>query len=753
MGWKLHQIRWCLAAVLAWSAAGCISPIQISESVQQLTREDPASSPTPRASPGASPSASPKASPGASPSASPKSSPSVSPSPSSSPSPVAEWIGPTANPVALPAFETRYYVDALAGSDSNDGKAPERAWKSLAQVTAASSAFKPGDAVLLRAGRTYPGSFRIEAAGVAGKPIMVSRFGDGSRPVLSGWTRLEGWTALGGGIWEATCAACGESLRQVLLDGQPQPIARYPKKSASNGGYLTIQSHVGSTSLTSDHVQPADWTGGEIVIRKHRWVIDRLPIESQVGGTFKFPAASYPVQDRFGYFIINHPKAVTLPGEWAYVPKTRKLRLHFGTMDPAQHEVRVSSVDVIARLSNLKYIELNQVELDGANSVAVDAGYSTGIRVINSIIRRSGWDGISGIQLSDLTVESCELTDSGNTGLTAQLSPRIRIRKNIVRRSGIEPGLGRSGDGTYNAIMISGADDSRVELNQVDRAGYCGIWFSGERILVKNNLVQNTVSVKDDGGGIYTFRSESEAYSQATKSQIVGNIVLDGPGASAGTDPGVDNWVVNGIYLDGHSANVDVIGNTVSGFRKSGMFYHTANLVTADGNTFVANGSKGLWDDGAQVVMASYSHSLLRNSIFLHNILVSRVPSVPAYLLSTDGDDLRQFGVFDQNLIVNPLTPNPTVQVRYTPAGGAAKWETISFDSWKNTYGKDAQSRVPALKLTSDSEWSSRVRLETNPSTIPKTVTLDGTWADPKGNSYSGTVTLPAFGSVVLFRK
>lgn len=82
------------------------------------------------------------------------------------------------------AAQTRFHVDASAGSDSNDGLAPDRAWKNLAKVNEAQ--LKSGDSILLRRGETWTGPVVLKWSGRPGRPITIAAYGTGPDPTLSG---------------------------------------------------------------------------------------------------------------------------------------------------------------------------------------------------------------------------------------------------------------------------------------------------------------------------------------------------------------------------------------------------------------------------------------------------------------------------------------------------------------------------------------------------------------------------------------
>lgn len=77
---------------------------------------------------------------------------------------------------------TTYYVDP-DGSDTNDGLAPERAWRTVAKVNG--TTFVPGDRVLFQGGGVWREMLEPRGSGSADAPITFGAYGEG-RPVLDG---------------------------------------------------------------------------------------------------------------------------------------------------------------------------------------------------------------------------------------------------------------------------------------------------------------------------------------------------------------------------------------------------------------------------------------------------------------------------------------------------------------------------------------------------------------------------------------
>ena len=77
-----------------------------------------------------------------------------------------------------------YHVDSIAGSDTDSGENPLKAWRSLAKVN--DFTFQPGDRLLLKAGSSWTGQLQPKGSGSPGKVIVLDRFGEGPKPVING---------------------------------------------------------------------------------------------------------------------------------------------------------------------------------------------------------------------------------------------------------------------------------------------------------------------------------------------------------------------------------------------------------------------------------------------------------------------------------------------------------------------------------------------------------------------------------------
>ncbi|HET8547773.1 MAG TPA: right-handed parallel beta-helix repeat-containing protein [Bryobacteraceae bacterium] len=90
-------------------------------------------------------------------------------------------------PLALHA--ATYYVDADAGKDANSGASPATAWKTLDKVN--TTAFSPGDRILLRSGSVWREQLAPKSSGREGAPIIIDRYGKGPPPRIDAGGKVE----------------------------------------------------------------------------------------------------------------------------------------------------------------------------------------------------------------------------------------------------------------------------------------------------------------------------------------------------------------------------------------------------------------------------------------------------------------------------------------------------------------------------------------------------------------------------------
>lgn len=74
----------------------------------------------------------------------------------------------------------KYYIDSKDGNDRNDGRSPDRPWKSHTMISGIK--LKPGDIVAFKAGSQFTGPVVLSDSGTEKEPILFTSYGEGPKP-------------------------------------------------------------------------------------------------------------------------------------------------------------------------------------------------------------------------------------------------------------------------------------------------------------------------------------------------------------------------------------------------------------------------------------------------------------------------------------------------------------------------------------------------------------------------------------------
>ena len=633
-----------------------------------------------------------------------------------------------------------YYISSSTGDDARtpaQAQNPSTPWKTLSRLNAFFPSMMPGDAALLKRGDTFSEPLRIGRSGVPGSPIIISAYGTGNKPLINGFATLTGWTALGNGVYQASCPSCKPALNTVVVNEQIRPKGRYPNASAPNKGYLNFESHSSNNQITDNQLTSSvNWQGGEVVIRKEEWIIDKNPITNHSGSTLTFtPQSDYPTQDNWGYFIQNHPATLDVPGEWYFNPSNRNLQVYLGS-SAAGYSIKASVIDTLLNLNRKSYVTIDNIAVNGADRIGMQIDNGTGVTIQNCDVNNSGVDGINGEYTNDLRMLSNSVNNSLNNGVNlVYYAYGDILRGNVIKNSGVFAGMGRSGDGTYCGVQMYLGKNNLIEFNEVDSSGYIGIGFYCDSIIIRNNLVNYFDLTKQDGGGIYACAHNNGDPINKSGKVITGNIVLNGIGISEGTSR--PTYIPSdGIYIDDRNENIQILDNTVANCAQSGMYVHNSHDLTIRGNTFFNN--------AFQMLMGHDNTSPLdpiRNNILSNNIAYANHSQFVGVYRSPNYD-VSLFGTFENNYYCKPTD---TLNMFNTVMNGEFKF--YSFQGWRSAYAASNTNETQTKTMT-----FAAPRFEYNASPSPKIISLDGVYMDLKNQVYSGSITLAPYSSALLVK-
>lgn len=621
--------------------------------------------------------------------------------------------------LSFSANATTYFV-STSGSNGNNGQSQAAPFQT---VNAAVSAVVAGDSISLKRGDVFPCDYYLPT-----NNIKWGAYGTGANPVFSGFVTVGSWVNEGGGFYSYTDAGLPAFLNVVSVNGAFQP-----KRTSFT--YSTFQAHTGTgTGTITDNTLSGSpsLVGGELVIRKRRWVTDRASITAHSGGTLTYgnitghsTALAYTPFDGYGYFVQNHSSVMTTIGDWKYDGSGKKITMYFGGASPSSYVVRLSKTYRFAGLDGTGNT-FTGIDFTGLNQYGFSQA-GNNLSMINCNFSFIGEGAIYVTNRTGITFTGCTFTDMPNNGLSGDTGcDNWAVTGCTFTRIGNWPGMGGSNDNKYIASYISGAN-MIAEGNTVTDVGLYGIYFRGDGCIVRKNLIQNYCKVKDDGGGIYTF--EGNVVSNTTGRIVEDNIIINGVGVSAGSAEG--GLLAHGIYLDEKSSQITVRRNTIIG-ANSGIFLHNASNNILKKNTIVGT-QKGIkyrtYDSGDPLTGVAADSNIIA---------------------ITAGNYINQFSS-SQSTLAGKITSTNNRYVATDSTGnifstainsGGGDESPITFAAWKSITGADA---------TSYFKNAPTYRIEYNATSSPVGVSLSGNlYQDVYGNNYSGSANVPAYGSILL---
>ena len=266
-------------------------------------------------------------------------------------------------------YPTTYYL-SNQGSDSNSGKSLLLPWKTLSKLNNTMVSFLPGDSVLLRRGDIFYEKLLVTKSGIAGKPFFIGAYGNGNKPIIHGGKLLNNWTSAGNNIWQANCLECTSEVQALTFNGKMTPMGKYPDDT-----YLYPDSIISKSTFIDGALNTLpDFTGGEVVARTMRWVLDRGIINSKNQSTLNYTLGNftaYALGKETYYFLQNHRSFLSRNQEWAYSATDKKIYIYF-TSNPTDFKIEISYVDnLVEVLADNVSISDIIVKLSNQNSLKI----------------------------------------------------------------------------------------------------------------------------------------------------------------------------------------------------------------------------------------------------------------------------------------------------------------------------------------------------------------------------------------------
>lgn len=614
--------------------------------------------------------------------------------------------------------QTNYYFSSSKGDDSRTTTQAQNSttpWQTINKLNSFFKYILPGDSILFKRGETFYGSLEVMNSGTTGNPIVLGAFGTGHKPVISGFSKISEWTSLGNNIYEASIPNNRKTVKCIAINGELQPIGRFPKASSANDGYLDFESHIENGQITDNQLTDAsNWTGGEIVIRKNHWVIDKTPIISHIGNVINFiPVTTlYNLANGSGYFIQNHPSTLTQNGDWCYDSSKNKLRIFYSSLPP---QVNFSSVDQLVTIQSKNHIKIINISFEGANAKAVYASDAISIGIDSCNFNFSGINAAYFNQISgDIEFSNNVITNSLNNAVEF-ISKRHKdsyfsIRNNRIANTGMIAGMGESGDGNYKALVVTAENGATVEYNSITNTGYIPLEFNGNNILIKNNIIDNYCLIKDDGAGIYTWNG-GVPVKKYTNRIIKGNIVSNGIGCPNGTSDKAaqPEGQAYGIYMDNNVNHVEISDNTVYNISDVCNHNNSTSFISIFGNTFFnvgrcfdlvrwTNDGYSPVNGGQDITKMNIQRNIFFNTSTDQSACEYLDLGVNFPLSSTIYERISSVGIIDNNYYHLPNELGFGYRYRNTKSSPLITSPPLSLANWKLITGFEKNGKIiPAI--------------------------------------------------------
>jgi hypothetical protein len=408
----------------------------------------------------------------------------------------------------------------------------------------------------------------------------------------------------------------GVHVRQLLLNGERQPLARYPNRDTAEPlyrGWAFVPEL--PNPLPPDHqwkseayLKPEDirqWSHPEDVeidiFAQYGWWNWLMPVKSLDPKTRKLTLAKpcgYDLHPNNRFYFQNALEELDAPGEWFLDKHTQILYFWPPKALDSSDEIRLPKLNTFIRLAaGTQRITLRGFHLTGCNATAVILEGTENCTIAGFNIHHSGHFHGSGIQIhggkNNLAVGN-HLSHLGSSGISlgggdraTLFSANNRADNNHIHHIGIfnknAPGISLNGVG------------NEVTHNLIHHTPRMAVQFNGNNLVIDYNHMHHTVQETQDGGAVYTGGRDWIS-SRGTKLRY--NFIHDTIGV--GQDKGGLHWphFTWGIYMDDNAGGLDIIGNIVTRSARASLHLHNGRDHLIENNIFVDGGERQIEFNG-----------------------------------------------------------------------------------------------------------------------------------------------------------
>lgn len=528
---------------------------------------------------------------------------------------------PTGAASSSPASAGGFFIapngnDASVGTRDQPFATLERARDAVRQLNLARQYPSGGVTVWLRGGvYELSQTFQLGAqdSGLPGAPVVYRSYQQ-EKPILTGGRTITGFVPFKDKILKtdvSTQGLEGVCFRELFLDGQRQPLARYPNMDPRNpygGGWAyadgtlcqKYQDIPGEDKHTL-HAKAGDlhhWShpeeGEVFVFPRFNWWNNIVRIKSvdEANATLTLAQdCSYPIRPNDRYFVQNLFEELDSPGEW-YLDRRDATLYYWPPFPLAGKTVVAPAIKTLVQMDHgTAHVTFRGLTFECCSDTGITLNDTTDCLVAGSTIRNIGDYGGSGISVKGgfrNGVVGNDISHIGRNGIHLDGGDRKTLTpadnyadNNYIHHFGVcyKQGVGVQLDGCGN----------RASHNLIHDGPRFGIVFSGNNLVIEYNHIRDVCLETEDTGAVYTGGRD---WIGSRGSVIRYNFFHDIRGYGQKDGKWVSPYFAWGVYLDDNTGGVDVIGNIIARCSRACVHLHNGRDNLIQNNIFIEGGEQ-----------------------------------------------------------------------------------------------------------------------------------------------------------------
>jgi hypothetical protein len=708
-------------------------------------------------------------------------------------------------------MQTEKYFLSSQGNDSNDGKTEKTPWLSIDKVN--TTKLNPGDQILMRCGDTFAGELKLHNSGTPEQPIVISSYGNGPKPVLTGAISVKKWVIEKNSKYNAKV---DNKVYQLFFNNLQYDLARIPAK-----GFFVIENGDKNNLIDTRNLSVNyNLAGATARIRAVNWQYETAKVSSHSDGKITFAESMmYQCNPRYGYILDNKYEFLTEQGQWFWDEKSKLLQIiSFDNVNPELHKVEACIYqNGICLSGNVSHIQIRNLHLEKYENAAIlGLSGSSNISISDCKINNVNVYGIClDINSHHYNISNNTINDIQGRGISTLESCNNDISDNKISRVGLNPGYGF--DGVNNGIgiavlkteatyLISQTCFSQLKTKNIPAevlekiASLIDLPYPDEKFVIEalEAILNNESYEKYAPIVMPLVNTEAKAKKLESKNNRVAYNIVDSTGYA-------------GIRVDGNNsiAEYNVIKNALLHMNDGGALYCWAQNTDYTFNNIFRNniiqGALGNCEATSNDLAYAYGiytdnkchHMLVENNTVIgtvggilindedhhqkvvgntvydnqyglvfseyfqngnltdceayDNILFCKRRTQRALFIESRINQVFKPGLLNRNLYANAYYPFPIIELTYKD--GVRNFREFTLEAWQKHYGQDKESTTIATANHDAGGKISLILINEEKTTRKFKVPDDREYGDIFGNKLGDEVELKAFCSMILLER